>query len=141
MCALAVDLTAEARNAFMTLRTSRTPNHAFVMRPDPDDLKIYLEHEYPEGKSLDDIAMQLPSNEPRFIVIMPERVHPDGRKSYPFVLCCYCPPGLSPQVNIVYSNSRTLIARDFQLNLIWDVHKKLALGDEELIDKFNTNKW
>ena len=141
MCALAMDLTSEARNAFMTLRTSRTPNHAFVMRPDPDDLKIYLEHEYPEGKSLDDIAMQLPSNEPRFIVIMPERVHPDGRKSYPFVLCCYCPPGLSPQVNIVYSNSRTLIARDFQLNLIWDVHKKLALGDDVLIDKFYTTKW
>lgn len=141
MCALAMDLTQEARDAFYRLRTSRTPNHAFVMRPDPDDLKIYLEHEYPEGKSLDDIAMSLPSNEPRFVIIMPERVHPDGRKSYPFVLCCYCPPGLSPQVNIVYSNSRTLIARDFQLNLIWDVHKKLALGDEELIEKFNTNKW
>lgn len=139
--AVHIDLTDAARQAFESLRHSRTPNHSFVLAADVDELKLNLVAEYPEGMSLDDIAMKLPSNEPRFIIIMPERVHPDGRKSYPFVLCCYCPQGLAPQVNIVYSNSRTVIAREFQMNLIWEVHKKLQLGDEELIDKFETNKW
>ena len=142
MSHLAIDLTEEARNAFMKLRTSSTPNHSFVLRPDAETLRVELEAEYPEGKSLDDIAMAFPSNEPRFVIIMPERLHPDGiRKSYPIILCCYCPPGLAPQVNVVYSNARTLIAKDFQLNLVWEVHKKLALGDEELKDKLDSNKW
>jgi hypothetical protein len=57
------------------------------------------------------------------------------------VLICYCPPGLSPQVNVVYSNARTTLVKVFQLNLVWEVKKKLQLGDEELIDKFATNKW
>jgi len=141
MCALALDLSTEARNAFFALRSSKTKNHSFVMRADWETLKIELIADYPEGKSLDDIGMALPSTEPRFIVILPERQHPDGRKSYPIVMCAYCPQGMSPQVNIVYSNARTVLARDFQIQHIWDVHKKLALGDEELIEKFAANKW
>lgn len=138
---LDIDLVQEAREAFQKLRMSRTANHAFVLKPETDTLKITVEYEYPEGKSLDEIAEDLPSDEPRFIVIMPERVHPDGRKSYPLALICYCPQGMSPQTNIVYSNSRNTISRDFQLTHVWDVKKRSAIGDEELIEKFETNKW
>jgi hypothetical protein len=48
---------------------------------------------------------------------------------------------LAPQVNVVYSNARTLLVKEFQMNLVWEVKKKLQLGDEELVEKFNTNKW
>jgi hypothetical protein len=139
--AVALDLVSEARNAFEKLRTSRTPNHAIVLKPDSTTLRIELEADYPEGKSLDDIASHLPGNDTRLIVIMPECAHPDGRKSYPIVLCCYCPQGLPPQVNIVHSNARTLIVKEFQIQLIWDVKKKLALNDEDLVEKFNSKKW
>jgi hypothetical protein len=141
MCALEIELTAPARDAFQSLRTSKTPNHAFILRTDPEKLQILVEHEFPEGKCLDELANLLPAIEPRFIALMPERIHPDGRKSYPMVLICYCPPGLSPQVNVVYSNARTTLVKVFQLNLVWEVKKKLQLGDEELVDKFATNKW
>jgi hypothetical protein len=141
MCALAIDIVAEARNAFLSLRQSRTANHSLVLRADVDSLKVELEADYPEGKSLDDIAQSLPSSEPRFIVVMPERSHPDGRKSYPLILIVYLPAGLSPQVNIVYSNARTVIAKEFQIPLVWEVKKLLQLGDEELAEKLATNKW
>jgi hypothetical protein len=141
MCALAIDIVAEARDAFLRLRHSRTANHALVLRADVNSLKVEVDADYPDGRSLDDIADSLPSTEPRFIIIMPERSHPDGRKSYPLVLIVHCPAGLSPQVNIVYSNARTIIARDFQLNLVWEVKKLLQLGDDELQEKFATGKW
>jgi hypothetical protein len=141
MCALAIDLAAEARDAFSRLRHSRTANHSLVLRADVDSLKVELEAEYPDGKALDDIAEGLPSSEPRFIIIMAERAHPDGRKSYPLVLIAFCPPGLSPQVNIVHSNARTVIAHDFQLNLVWEVKKLLQIGDDELAEKLATGKW
>jgi hypothetical protein len=141
VCALTIDVGPEARQAFQKLRTSRTPNCAFILRTDPDSLKVSVEHEFPEGKALDNLATLLPVSEPRFIVLMPERVHADERKSYPLVLICYIPQGLSPQVNIVYSNTRTTLVKEFQLNLVWEVKKKLQLGDEELIEKFATNDW
>jgi hypothetical protein len=141
MCALTIELTAPAREAFQKLRTSRTPNHAAILRADSETLQVLVEHEFPEGKPLDELVNLLPSVEPRFILLMPERIHPDGRKSYPLVLISYCPPGLAPQINVVYSNARTTLVREFSLNLVWEVKKKLQLGDEELLDKFATNKW
>ncbi|KAH0787794.1 glia maturation factor beta [Histomonas meleagridis] len=139
---VSVDITSECRNAFDKLRVSRVPNHSFIIRPDPETLKCELEYEFPEGKSLDDLADLLPKNEPRFIVMMVERIHADGiRKSYPLLLIAYCPTGLAPQVNIVFTNARSSISRDFQLDLIWDVKKSILLGDEELKERFETNKW
>lgn len=139
---LTVDITSEVRNAFDKLRVSRKPNHAIIIRPDPEAVKLTLEHEFPDGMSLDDIADLLPKNEPRFIIMMPERVHPDGiRKSYPLLMIAYCPSGLAPQVNIVFTNSRTSLSKAFQLDLIWDTKKAILLGDEELKERFETNKW
>lgn len=138
---LGVDIVQEAKDAFQRLRTSRVPNYAIILRPDVDTLKVELEKEFNEGISLDDIINELPTNEPRFIVYMPERVHPDGRKSYPLILINYCPPGLPPQINIVYSNSRTELSKEFQINHLWDTKKRISLGDEELKEKFETNKW
>lgn len=139
---LSVDITAEVRAAFDKLRVSRKPNHAMILRPDPVAVQLTLEHEFPEGKSLDDIGELMPRNEPRFIIMMPERIHPDGiRKSYPLLMIAYCPTGLPPQVNIIFTNSRTALSRAFQLDLIWDTKKAVYLGDEELKERFETNKW
>ncbi|KAK8883353.1 hypothetical protein M9Y10_046003 [Tritrichomonas musculus] len=138
---LGIDLSQEVRDAFQRLRTSRNPNYAILLSPDVDTLKVNLEKEFKDGISLDDMIKELPTNLPRFIIYMPERVHPDGRKSYPLILISYCPPGLPPQVNIVYSNSRTELQKDFQINHIWDITKRIHLGDAELKEKFETNKW
>jgi hypothetical protein len=139
---VSLDLVSEARNAYEKLRTSRVTNHAIVLRPNPSSLAIELEAEYAEGKCLDDIADTLPGNDTRLIVMMPERVYPDGiRKSYPIILISYCPQGLPPQVNVVHSNARTMVMKEFQLTMVWDVKKKLALGDESLVDKLAADKW
>lgn len=138
---LGVDITHEAREAFDRLRKSRVTNYAIVLVPDVDTLKLNLETEYNEGITLDDLALKLPQDQPRFVVYMPERVHPDGRKSYPLILISYCPPSLPPQVNIVYSNSRSELHKTFQVNHMWDINRRLDLDDEDLKEKFNTNKW
>lgn len=137
---LGIDITQEAKDAFQKLRTSRVPNYAIILSPDVETLKVNLE-EAIEGISLDDIAQKLPTDRPRFVVYMPERTHPDGRKSYPLILINYCPPGLPPQINIVYSNSRTELQKEFMINHLWDIKKRISLGDEELLEKFETNKW
>ena len=56
-------------------------------------------------------------------------------------MIAYCPSGLAPQVNIVFTNSRTSLSKAFQLDLIWDTKKAILLGDEELKERFETNKW
>lgn len=111
------------------------------MKPDDATLSVQLVEEHPEGMTLDDVAQKLPKADPFFVIIMPERTHKDGRKSYPIVLIAYCPQGLSPQINIVYSNSRIQIAKEFNIQNVWQIKKKYQLGDEELAEKFETNKW
>ena len=138
---MVLDIQSEVRNAFEELRKSRTPNHCIILAPEVDTLSVKLLEEHKEGLSLDDVASKLPKSQPRFIITMPERVHKDGRKSYPIVMIAYCPPGLSPQVNIVYSNSRIQLAKDLNLQSVWEIKKKYQLGDEEMAEKFETNKW
>ena len=138
---LQFDIEQEVRDAYERLRKSRTPNHCILLEPVESSLSVKLLEEHPEGVTLDDMAEKLPKTEPRFIISVPERTHKDGRKSYPIVLVAYCPPGLSPQVNIVYSNARIQLAKEFNLTNVWEIKKKYQLGDEELAEKFETNKW
>lgn len=136
-----LDITKEARNAYEELHRSRTANHAILLKPDVDTLSVQLLEEFKEGIPLDDLASKLPTDQPRFMIVMPERTHADGRKSYPIVLIAYCPPGQSPQTNIVYSNARGQIAKEFNITYVWEIKKKYQLGDEEMAEKFQTNKW
>jgi hypothetical protein len=41
-----------------------------------------------------------------------------GRKFYPLILIAYCLLGLLPKANVMYSNTRTVFVRDFQLNWV-----------------------
>ena len=138
---LTIEIQAPAKEAFQKLHSSRTPFHTVILKPNNQTQEVELVSEYPEGKKLDDIVSEIPSTEPRFIIHMPERVHADERKSYPIVMIAFCPKGLSPQANIIYTNSRTQLVRDFQIPYTWDVKKKLEIGDEELMECFATNKW
>lgn len=141
MCALQIPITEPAREAYQRLHSSRTPFHTIILKPNVQTQEIELVAEYPEGKHLDELINQLPSSEARFIIHMPERIHADERKSYPIVLIAYSPKGLSPQSNIIYTNSRSVIVRDFQIPFTWDIKRKLEMGDEELKERFETNKW
>ena len=135
------EIDQEVRDAFETLRKSRTPNHCILCAPDEERLSVKLLEEHPEGVPLDEMAEKLPKAEARFIITVPERVHKDGRKSYPIVLVAYCPMGLPPQLNIFYSNARVQLAKDFNITNVWEAKKKYQIGDEELAEKFQTNKW
>jgi len=141
MCAMHLNITSEVRNAFQELRKSRVPYHTIVLSTDTTELSVNLVSEFKEGIPLEDVAATLPTNAPRIIICMPERVHPDGRKSYPMVLIPYCPPNLSPQANIVFSNARSQIALEFQLQNIWEVKKKYGLSNETLAEKLASGKW
>lgn len=139
---VSIDIALDVQEAYQKLRTSRTPFHSILLKANVDELQVQLVEEFADGIKLDDILTKIPSDEPRFIVQMPERVHPDGiRKSYPIVMIAYCPAGLPPNVNIVYTNARAALQRTFQIQFIQDVKKKFQIGDEELIECFNTNKW
>ena len=138
---LSLTIQQPAKDAFQKLHSSRTPFHSIILKPNNQTQEIELVAEYPEGKKLDDLVMEVPAAEPRFIIHMPERVHADERKSYPLVLIAYCPKGLSPQANIIYTNARTQLVRDFQIPYTWDVKRKLDIADDGLVECFTTNKW
>ena len=138
---MVLNLTSEVRNAFQDLRKSRTPFHTIILTPDVENLSVILVENATEGIPFDDLSKKLPPDSPRIIISMPERVHPDGRKSYPIIMVAYCPNNLSPQVNIVYSNARTQIVREFQIQHVWEVKKKYSVNMEALQEKFDTNKW
>lgn len=138
---MTIDLDQQVREAYEALYKSRTAGHTIIFGCDDKQLKVVLLEEIKEGITLDDLANKLPNNEPRLVITMQERVHRDGHKSYPIILIAYCPAGLAPQVNIVYTNSRITVAKEFKIQYVWEEKKRFHIGDEELVEKFETNKW
>ena len=141
MSAVSVDFTPEAKEAFTKFTKSRTVHHTVILKIDFEKTVFALDAEFPQGISLDDVAMKIPKNEPRFILHIPERVHEDGRTSNPLLLICYCPANLSPTRNVVYSYARTRLLEEFVIPFVWTIERPLDLGDEELAEKFATNSW
>uniref|UniRef100_A0A0R3RKE6 ADF-H domain-containing protein n=1 Tax=Elaeophora elaphi TaxID=1147741 RepID=A0A0R3RKE6_9BILA len=65
------------------------------------------------------ICDELPVQQPRYIVISYERMHDDGRLSYPLCLVLYSPSGCNPQLRMMYAGSRNNLAKECELNRVF----------------------
>lgn len=141
MSSFEVDIDQNVTDAFDVMRTSRKTGHALVAGIDNQTHHLTLIADYPEGTTLSEIQKQCPQFEPRLAIFLAERVHRDGRKSYPLIIISYCPPGLAAATNILFTHARTHLQDITQIQTVWNVKKRRNINDEKLAECFDTNKW
>jgi hypothetical protein len=138
---LDIDITPEAYEAVQAFRGSRTTGHTVILGIKVDPPQLVLDEAIPEGLPLEEVSAKMTQFNPKIILYLFERTHPDNRKSYPLVIICYFPPGLAPQVNVVYSNARMKIQSLTQIQSVWSVQKRFKLTNDSLQECFTSNKW
>lgn len=62
-------------------------------------------------ETVDDLADDLPSNSPRFIVVSYQLTHPDGRTSTPLFLLNWNPSSGSPDMKTLHASGLSLFQR------------------------------
>lgn len=69
-----------------------TDNAAIIMKVDKDRQMVVLEEEF-QNISPEELKMELPERQPRFVVYSYKYVHADGRVSYPLCFIFSSPVG------------------------------------------------
>jgi hypothetical protein len=71
--------------------------------------------DYNENTTVEEIAEELPTSTPRFLIMSYELKHKDGRVSYPLVGIYYCPVGASTNLKMLYASSTNMVFEQAQI--------------------------
>ncbi|KAF9101177.1 hypothetical protein BGX27_011587 [Mortierella sp. AM989] len=104
-------------------------NAAIICKIDKNKLLIEAD-EVLESSSIEDLAEMLPENSPRYIVLSIELKHSDGRLSFPLVFIYYSPPGVKPELNMLYASAKTYFQNKVGLGKVFDVQNAGTLTKE-----------
>merc|ERR1712126_73815 len=75
--------------------SKKKENHGIVMKIDRENQMIIEDYKI-ENCSTEDLIVDVPTHQPRFIVYSFAHNHSDGRISYPMTLIFFTPPGSFP---------------------------------------------
>ncbi|VDK76988.1 unnamed protein product [Onchocerca ochengi] len=131
ICAIPTDLKDELERFRFSKKRS---TNALILKIDPTKQLIVLDQKL-EDCDPNVICNELPVQQPRYIVISYERVHDDGRLSYPLYLVLYSPSGCSPQLQMMYAGSRNNLAKECELNRNLEIREPDELTKELLESK------
>ncbi|VDK83717.1 unnamed protein product [Litomosoides sigmodontis] len=131
ICAVPADVKDELERFRFSRKRS---TNALILKIDPVKQLIVLDRKL-ENCDPSVISDELPVQQPRYIVISYERVHDDGRLSYPLCLILYSPPGCCPQLRVMYAGSRNNLAKECQLNKNLEIREADELTKELLESK------
>ncbi|EIN07231.1 glia maturation factor beta [Punctularia strigosozonata HHB-11173 SS5] len=130
-----VDIPQELKDALRKFRFARRNAGSAAMIVRVNKQKLILEEvEQYDSISIEDLAEELPENNPRYVVLSYELHHSDGRKSFPLVLLNWVPP--TAEISLTTLHASAFI--DFQNTA--DVSKVIDVRDgadgltKEIID-------
>uniref|UniRef100_A0A915PTR7 ADF-H domain-containing protein n=1 Tax=Setaria digitata TaxID=48799 RepID=A0A915PTR7_9BILA len=131
ICAIPTELKDELKQFRFSRKRS---TNALILKIDPTKQLIILDQKL-EDCGPDEICDELPTQQPRYIVISYEYLHDDGRLSYPLYLILYSPLGCNPQLQMMYAGSRNNLAKECGLNRNLEIRDPDELTKELLESK------
>lgn len=107
---------------------------ALIFKIDMEKHLIVLDEEH-EDISIDDLREELPSQQPRYVFLSYVLKHDDGRVSYPLCFIYVSPQGCKPELQMMYSGSKTFLVRETGATKVFEVRSTEEITEEWLIEK------
>ncbi|XP_012630098.2 glia maturation factor gamma [Microcebus murinus] len=111
-----------------------TDNAAIIMKVDKDRQMVVLEEEF-QNISPDELKMELPERQPRFVVYSYKYVHDDGRVSYPLCFIFSSPVGCKPEQQMMYAGSKNRLVQTAELTKVFEIRTTDDLTEAWLQEK------
>ncbi|VDM96255.1 unnamed protein product [Thelazia callipaeda] len=128
ICAMSTELSDELKRFRFSKKRS---TNALILKIDSVKQLIALDKKL-EDCTPEEIRNELPSQQPRYVVISYEHTHDDGRLSYPLYLVLYSPSGCNPRLQMMYAGSRNSLAKECGLNKNFEIREADELTKELL---------
>jgi len=107
---------------------------ALVFKIDPEKLLIIMDEEH-EDISVDDLREELPSHQPRYVLLSYVMKHDDGRVSYPLCFIFISPQGCKPEMQMMYAGSKTNLVKELGCTKVFELRSLDEMTEEWLIEK------
>ncbi|CAO4368446.1 unnamed protein product [Caenorhabditis nigoni] len=112
-----------------------TTMNALILKIDRESHELQSE-QLLNDCSIDEFKEELPSQQPRFVLLSWSKKHSDERVSYPMLLIYYCPNGSSPELQMLYAGSRNFIVNECHVSKNIEVRDIDEIDDDLLDSKF-----
>lgn len=113
-----------------------TDNAAIIMKVDKDRQMVVLEEEF-QNISPEELKMELPERQPRFVVYSYKYVHADGRVSYPLCFIFSSPVGCKPEQQMMYAGSKNRLVQTAELTKVFEIRTTDDLTEAWLQEKLS----
>ncbi|KAI3644596.1 hypothetical protein MP228_010760 [Amoeboaphelidium protococcarum] len=111
-------------------------NAALILKVDKDDFKVKIE-QLLDGCTMEDLAEELPDNQPRFVVYSFEYVHQDGRVSYPLIFFYWSPTTVKPEMHMLYASAKTHVVQKCEVGKVYDIRELSTFTETWLKEKLS----
>ncbi|KAF4011008.1 hypothetical protein G4228_002753 [Cervus hanglu yarkandensis] len=99
-------------------KLEKRPVKATPVKVDKDRQMVVLEEEF-QNISPEELKMELPERQPRFVVYSYKYMHADGRVSYPLCFIFSSPVGCKPEQQMMYAGSKNRLVQTAELTKVW----------------------
>ncbi|KAI4534552.1 hypothetical protein MG293_015412 [Ovis ammon polii] len=113
-----------------------TDNAAIIMKVDKDRQMVVLEEEF-QNISPEELKMELPERQPRFVVYSYKYMHADGRVSYPLCFIFSSPVGCKPEQQMMYAGSKNRLVQTAELTKVFEIRTTDDLTEAWLKEKLS----
>uniref|UniRef100_A0A1I7YQH5 ADF-H domain-containing protein n=1 Tax=Steinernema glaseri TaxID=37863 RepID=A0A1I7YQH5_9BILA len=131
ICHISDDLKKTLR-AFRFQKSSAT--NVIILKVDRESHDLVIE-EHLEDCDIEEVKDELPSQQPRYLLISYQLKHSDGRISYPLCLVFYSPTGCHPEQQMLYAGSRNSLVQECELTKNFEIRDLDELSAEYLDSK------
>ncbi|KAF6077594.1 glia maturation factor gamma [Phyllostomus discolor] len=115
---------------------SERDNAAIIMKVDKDRQMVVLEEEF-QNISPEELKMELPERQPRFVVYSYKYAHEDGRVSYPLCFIFSSPVGCKPEQQMMYAGSKNRLVQTAELTKVFEIRTTDDLTEAWLQEKLS----
>nr|XP_034373191.1 glia maturation factor gamma isoform X3 [Arvicanthis niloticus] len=116
------------------LRVERDKTPHIRVKVDKDRQMVVLEEEF-QNVSPEELKLELPERQPRFVVYSYKYVHDDGRVSYPLCFIFSSPVGCKPEQQMMYAGSKNRLVQTAELTKVFEIRTTDDLTETWLKEK------
>lgn len=88
-----------------------------------------------EGITIEELQENLPSHQPRYIILSYRQEHKDGRVSYPLCFIYFTPRDSHAELQMMYAGSKISLQREAELTRAYEIRELEDLTEEWLLEK------
>lgn len=125
----------EVKQALRNFRFRKNKDTAaLILKVDREKQQIFIDEQL-DDTTIEAIQENLPSHQPRFVILSYKQEHKDGRVSYPLCFIFFTPRDSHAELQMMYAGSKLALQKEADVSRAYEIRELEDLTEEWLLSK------